>query len=97
MKKLLALLLTLAMVLSFAACGNSTPEATVAPTEAPVPDTYTYNTALSTFPTNWNPHTSQTATDSEILDWTVAPFYVFDYNETEDGYALVPGAAVDFP
>ena len=98
MKKFLALLLALIMVMSMAACGNNSEETTPATTEAVVvPDTYTYNTALSTFPTNWNPHTSQTATDSDILDYIVAPFYIFDYNETEDGYALVPGAAVDFP
>ena len=102
MKKFFALLLALAMVLSLAACGAKAPAETQAPevTEAPeaiVADTYTYNSSLSTFPTNWNPHTNQTNTDSEILDYVVAPFFVFDYNETEDGYALVPGAAADYP
>ena len=99
MKKFFALLLALAMVLSLAACGAKAPVETqpVETTAAPVPDTYTYNSSLSTFPTNWNPHTSQTAHDSEILDYVVAPFFVFDYNETEDGYALVPGAAADYP
>ena len=97
MKKFLALLLALTMVASLAACGNSNSDAPVADTEAVVSDTYTYNSALATFPTNWNPHTNQTAQDSEILDYIVAPFFVFDYNETEDGYALVPGAAVDYP
>ena len=99
MKKFFALLLALAMVLSLAACGAKAPVETQAPeTTAPaVPDTYTYNSSLSTFPTNWNPHTNQTATDSEILDYIGAPFFVFDYNETEDGYALVPGAAADYP
>ena len=102
MKKFFALLLALAMVLSLAACGAKAPvetPATEAPvaTEAPAPDTYTYNSSLSTFPTNWNPHTNQTETDSEILDYIGAPFFVFDYNEAEDGYALVPGAAADYP
>ena len=53
MKKFFALLLALAMVLSLAACGAKAPVETQAPetTEAPaVPDTYTYNSSLSTFP-----------------------------------------------
>lgn len=103
MKKLIALLLALTMVLSLAACGNNAPaETTAAPaeTEAPVveaPATYTYNTALSIFPTNWNVHTYQTNTDAEILDYISDGFYVFDYNETMDGYAMVPGMAVGEP
>ena len=100
MKKFFALLLALAMVLSLAACGAKAPVETQAPetTEAPVvPDTYTYNSSLSTFPTNWNPHIYQTNTDAEILDYISAGFYTFDYNETEDGYALVPAMAADFP
>ena len=103
MKKLIALLLALTMVLALAACGNNAPaETTAAPaeTEAPVveaPATYTYNTALSEFPTNWNYHTYQTATDAEILDYISDGFYVFDYNETMDGYAMVPGMAVGEP
>lgn len=103
MKKLIALLLALTMVLSLAACGNNAPaETTAAPaeTEAPVveaPATYTYNTALSEFPTNWNVHTYQTDIDAEILDYISDGFYVFDYNETMDGYAMVPGMAVGEP
>ncbi len=103
MKKLIALLLALTMVLSLAACGNNTPaETTAAPAEttAPVAEeaaTYTYNSALSEFPTNWNYHTYQTATDAEILDYISDGFYIFDYNETMDGYAMVPGMAVGEP
>ena len=59
--------------------------------------TYTYNYALSTFPTNWNPTSYRTATDSEILDYISDSFYVFDYNEAGNGYALVPGMAKDVP
>ncbi len=104
MKKFLAMLLALTMVLSLAACGgNETPETTGAPvdgtegTEAVVADTYTYNYSMSEFPTNWNYHTYQTATDAEILDYITAGFYTFDYNETLDGYAMVPGMAVGEP
>ena len=106
MKKLLALLLALTMVLSLAACGNGDEpaETTGAPvaegtTAAPVVEdaTYTYNYSLSEFPTNWNYHTYQTATDAEILDYITDGFYIFDYNETMDGYAMVPGMAVGEP
>ncbi len=59
--------------------------------------TYTYNMALSVFPTNWNPHTYQTATDKDVLKYISSGFYVFDYNETLDGYKLIPGMAVAEP
>ena len=104
MKKFLALLLALTMVLSLAACGEKQPtETTEAPgaeTTAPVAvddATYTYNYSLSEFPTNWNYHTYQTATDSEILDYITDSFYSFDYNETMDGYTMVPAMAVGEP
>lgn len=103
MKKLIALLLAAVMVLSLAACSSeTTPAATDAPatnaTEAPsAPDTYTYNTALSEFPTNWSPHSNQTSVDSEILNYVTAGMYVFDYNDDKDGYSLIPGMAVDYP
>ena len=104
MKKFLAMLLALTMVLSLAACGGEeAPETTGAPvdgtegTEAVVDATYTYNTALSEFPTNWNYHTYQTATDAEILDYISSGFYIFDYNETKDGYAMIPGMAIGDP
>ena len=101
MKKLLALLLALTMVLSLAACGNtpatdgSTPATNgTEPVEAA---TYTYNYALAEFPTNWNTHTYQTNIDAEILDYITSGFYIFDYNETMDGYAMVPGMATGDP
>lgn len=58
---------------------------------------YTYNYAMSVFPTNWNPHVYQTSTDSEILTYTEKGFYGFDYNETKDGYKIIPEMASDFP
>ena len=106
--QILALVLAMVMVLGmFAACGNSKPDATEG-TEAPKttdpvvtepedPATYTYNTSLAVFPTNWNIHTYQTATDSEIVDKITDGFYAFDYNETKDGYAMVPSMAVGEP
>jgi len=59
--------------------------------------TFTYNYALATFPTNWNPATYQTARDSEILDYITDSFYVFDYNQAGTGYALIPGMAAGEP
>ena len=102
MKKLLALLLAAVMVLSMAACsnnqGNDDPTAGTDGTTAPAGEaTYTYNTALSVFPTNWNMHTYQTDTDSEILNYIVDGFYTFDYNDTQDGYKVIPAMATDFP
>lgn len=102
MKKLLALLLAAVMVLSMAACSNNQgSDDTTAGTDgttAPAGEaTYTYNTALSVFPTNWNMHTYQTDTDAEILDYIVDGFYTFDYNETQDGYKVIPAMATDFP
>jgi oligopeptide transport system substrate-binding protein len=58
---------------------------------------YTYNTATSTFPTNWNPHQEQTAYDSDLMTYLQAPFYEFDYNDEGDSYALVPLAVTGDP
>lgn len=58
---------------------------------------YTYNTATKVFPTNWNPHTYQTATDANILDYCSSGFYEFDYNDTKDGYQMVPAMTTEFP
>ena len=57
MKRTLSLVLALSMLL----CGVAFAEDTAAPEES-----YTYNLALSEFPTNWSPHNQQTATDSEV-------------------------------
>jgi len=65
--------------------------------ETPEVKEYTYNTFLGTFPTVWNNHTYQTATDSEIIGYTEPGFYTFDYNETLDGYKVVPDMATSEP
>ena len=96
MKKFLALLLALVMVLSMAACGNTPATDETQGTEAPeVAETYTYNTAMSVFPTIWNPHTYETDTSSDILGYISDGFYGFDYNDTMDGYKLVPFMTTD--
>lgn len=58
---------------------------------------YSYNTSLSVFPTNWNPHIYQTDTDSIVLSYTSSGFYTFDYNSTKDGYSVVPDMASGEP
>ncbi len=90
LKKLVCLALAGVMVLSLAACqGPTNPETPNA--------TYTYNSALTVFPTNWNPHTYQTATDANILDYISEGFYTFDYNDAKDGYKVIPQMATGNP
>ncbi|MBO5109249.1 MAG: hypothetical protein J6D21_00890 [Clostridia bacterium] len=85
---MLCLVLVLSMVFSMASCGgfkfNEEGE-------------YTYMLSISEFPSVWNPHTYQTATDSLILDYTSVGFYTFDYNDTKDGYQIVPEMATKDP
>ncbi len=107
MKRLLALLLVVVMCVGvLASCGKKKKQTTPAQTTEPsyvyeddvaVAGKYTYNTAMQTFPTNWNPHIYQTNTDATILDYTTGGFYTFDYNETKDGYKLVLDMASAFP
>lgn len=66
--------------------------------EPAVKDTYTLHLSESTFPTNWNPFTYETNTaNSDIMQYCVTSMYTFDYNDTMDGYVLVPLAAVGEP
>lgn len=58
---------------------------------------YTYNTYMSVFPTVWNNHTYQTATDSEIIGYCELGFYTFDYNEDKTGFTVVPEMAAEMP
>ena len=90
MKKFLALLLALAMVLSLAACGETTSEPTDAPAapEAPVatdapeaPATYTWKDSVSTLASNWNPHTYQTTDDAYPADFLRVGLYGFYFND----------------
>ena len=69
----------------------------LAPQETKAPATYTWNGSAATFPTNWNPHTYETATDGDLLDYMQAGFYTFDYNEDETGYKVVPQMATEEP
>lgn len=93
-KKTLAVSLAAVMSLSLAACGNKGSNDVNPNTDSNAVDesaSYTYNVAIAEFPTNWNPHTYQTASDNEfMMMYLSAAFYEFDYNENKDGYVLVP-------
>ena len=88
MKRSIALILLFAVLCT--GCEKKDPAATQQ-------ETYTYNYALATFPTNWNPNSYRTSNDSEILDYISDSFYVFDYNEDDTGFSLQPGMADDEP
>ena len=88
-----ATVMGLMMAFGFTACGgggnNSSGGGSSAPPERDPNGTYTYRTASSVFPTNWNPHVYQTTTDGELLDYMMTGFYSFDYNDAMDGYKMV--------
>ena len=59
--------------------------------------TYTMRFAVNSMPTSWNNHTYQSNDATNVIDYTEDGLYVFDYNDTKDGYKIVPGMAVDMP
>ena len=59
--------------------------------------TYTYNDYVSTLGANWNPHTYQTTDEAYTLDYTTDNLYSFLFNETFDGYNIVPSMALSEP
>jgi len=96
MKKFLAMLLALSMVLTLAACGAKAPEATEAPatepaateapTEAPlVVETFegdfTYTDWVTTLSANWNPHTYETNDQAYPIDYLTRGLYSFIFND----------------
>lgn len=69
----------------------SNPGADTQPTDSVEDDgTYTYNTAMTLSPTNWNPHTYKTTTDGDAYDYISNALYEFSYNEDYSGYEIVP-------
>ncbi|MBP5551019.1 MAG: hypothetical protein J6X93_03060 [Bacilli bacterium] len=58
---------------------------------------YTLNYSITEFPTTWNSHIYETATDSTVLGYLSSGFYDFDYNENKDGYKWVNNMAVAEP
>lgn len=61
------------------------------------PDGYTYRVATNSLPTAWNVHTYESNTATDVLNYTEDGFYTFDYNETKDGYKIVPAMAKEMP
>ena len=93
MKKLLALLLAVMMVATvLAGCNNTEEQGEKLTGNA---GEYTYNTAWSTFPTLWNPHTYETATSADVMAYLEDGFYTFDYNEDMTGFQMVPSMTTD--
>ena len=110
MKKFLAMLLALCMILSLAACGSnndtpatngtnpaeSTGEEVVADTNGIAPDTYTYNTYMAALGTNWNPHTWENSADSTVMSYIEAPLTDLTVLDSEAGsYQWIFVAASD--
>ena len=92
MKKFLALLLALTMVLSLAACGANNEETTPATdgaSEAPeVTGTvynYTYRTSTTALGSKWNPHNWDTNADDSMLSYISAPFATMSIEDSVNG------------
>ena len=94
MKKFLALLLALTMVLSLAACGNKTPDATEAPetTGAPVVETptgpvyeYTFHTSMTALGNNWNPHAWEMSNEDTMMSYVLAPLATMSIEDSLNG------------
>ena len=95
MKKLLALLLAVVMVVSvFAACKKADPTATTGPNATNptgTPDAeivfekfegdFIYKDSVSVLASSWNPHTYQSADQAYPLDYTTSGLFTFVYND----------------
>lgn len=80
-KKLLALLLALAMVLSIAACAKK---------EDPTEGVNTYNTYNTVSPSNWNELSYQDENDTTLIGYLNSSFFTFDFKFDDKG-EIVPG------
>ena len=101
-KRIIAMVLTLALlagsVLTLASCGYDVVEFT---------GDYTYNDAVVTLATNWNPHTYQTSDDSYPIGYITTGLYGFVFNDNEvyevdgkeayAGYVIIPEMAAADP
>ena len=115
---LLVALLVVAMMLPLASCkkNNDDPAATTGgdagtsdPTkreEVTFSGNYTYNDAVVTMATNWNPHTYQTSDDSYPASFIRVGLYDFFFNdeihpvdgkEAFEGFTIVPEMAASEP
>lgn len=74
MKKILALVMALSMMLSCVAFADDTAEAT-----------YTYNSYSSALGSKWNPHNWDTNADDAILSYVTSPFVTMSILDSENG------------
>jgi len=81
------IVLSLAAVVGLISCGKATA----------ADPTWTYNTYLSTSPTNWNVHNWQTSDESYITSFTEIGLYDTILNSTKNGYQFVTEMASQFP
>lgn len=59
---------------------------------------YTYRLATTMLAKSWNTHTySENSSQLYVLDYTEDSLYTFDYNDTKDGYQIVPSMASAMP
>ncbi len=93
MKKSLILVLVLLLVLSLTGCGKDKHDKSYVDDKT----TYTMRYAVNSMPTSWNNHTYQSNDATNVIDNTEDSLYVFDYNETKDGYKIVPSMATEMP
>lgn len=95
----LALLVPILLKTEAPALPNATPapepETTAAQPE-PTPE-YTLRLALDAAPVNWSPFHGDSPADVQLLSLLSAGLYEYDYNETGDGFDLVPAMAAGEP
>lgn len=95
-------ILSLGAVLSLVACGkgsgsSSGSRSSSSSSGGSANVNYTYNTYLSTSPTNWNVHNWQTNDESYITSFTEMGLYDCILNSAKNGYEFVTEMAGDFP
>ena len=97
MKKLLALVLAVVMVLGLVACGGNTPETTAPAENNPVAGdaaSYTYKSYMSALGTNWNPHAWEMSNEDTIRSYLETPLAFMTISDSENGiYQWVYDAA----
>ena len=58
---------------------------------------YTWRSAPTQIPSNWNYHTYKDAVATYILDYTSDALYTFDYNDEGNAFTIVPSMARNMP
>ena len=86
-KRLMALLLAVCMMLSVVACGSEKEEDNA---------TYTYKGTTSSVST-WNPTDWLYSSEASIIGYTTSPLYSFNMNEDKSGYVIEPEVATEAP